>query len=82
VTTAATGCSATGCDRLLGCSDFLHCVKRTTDAVNRLLHHAHVIVTDQPSHRLEEALAGKGVPPGFLLSTCREISCPPTGRSC
>jgi len=34
-----------------------------TAAVDRLLHHAHVIVTDQGSHRLEEALAGKGVVP-------------------
>ncbi len=34
-----------------------------TAAVDRLLHHAHVIVTDQPSHRLEEAMAGKGVVP-------------------
>lgn len=34
-----------------------------TAAVDRLLHHAHVIVTDQGSHRLEEAMAGKGVIP-------------------
>lgn len=34
-----------------------------TAAVDRLLHHAHVIVTDQGSHRLEEAMAGKGVVP-------------------
>jgi DNA replication protein DnaC len=34
-----------------------------TAAVDRLLHHAHVIVTDQGAHRLEEALAGKGVIP-------------------
>jgi DNA replication protein DnaC len=34
-----------------------------TAAVDRLLHHAHVIVTDKGSHRLEEAMAGKGVVP-------------------
>jgi DNA replication protein DnaC len=34
-----------------------------TAAVDRLLHHAHVIVTDGGSHRLEEAIAGQGVTP-------------------
>jgi DNA replication protein DnaC len=34
-----------------------------TAAVDRLLHHAHVIVTDGGSHRLEEAMTGKGVTP-------------------
>jgi hypothetical protein len=29
----------------------------------RLLHHAHVIVTKGDSHRLADALAGKGVHP-------------------
>lgn len=32
-----------------------------TAAVDRLLHHAHLITTDGPSVRLEEALTGKGV---------------------
>jgi DNA replication protein DnaC len=32
-----------------------------TSAVDRLLHHAHLIATDRSSVRLEEALAGKGV---------------------
>jgi len=32
-----------------------------TAAVDRLLHHAHVIVTEGRSHRLAEALAGRGV---------------------
>jgi DNA replication protein DnaC len=36
---------------------------RLVAAVDRLLHHAHVIVTDKGSHRLEEAMAGKGVVP-------------------
>ena len=30
---------------------------------NRLLHHAHVLVTDGDSIRLADALAGKGVTP-------------------
>ncbi len=34
-----------------------------TPAVDRLLHHAHVIHTDIDSHRLAEAAAGKGVKP-------------------
>src|SRR5438445_956760 len=34
-----------------------------TAAVDRLLHHAHLIVTDGPSPRLAEATAGKGVVP-------------------
>ena len=32
-----------------------------TAAVDRLLHHAHLVATDGPSVRLEEALAGTGV---------------------
>jgi DNA replication protein DnaC len=34
-----------------------------TAAVDRLLHHAHVIVTEGQSHRLTEAIAGNGVRP-------------------
>jgi DNA replication protein DnaC len=34
-----------------------------TATVDRLLHHAHVIITDGNSIRLAEALAGKGVTP-------------------
>ena len=34
-----------------------------TATVDRLLHHAHVIITDGSSIRLAEALAGKGVKP-------------------
>jgi len=32
-----------------------------TAAVDRLLHHAHVIVTEGTSHTLTEALEGRGV---------------------
>jgi DNA replication protein DnaC len=32
-----------------------------TATVDRLLHHAHVVITDGSSHRLAEATAGKGV---------------------
>ncbi len=34
-----------------------------TPAVDRFLHHAHMVLTDGPSIRLEEATAGKGVKP-------------------
>lgn len=34
-----------------------------TAAVDRLLHHAHVIVTEGQSHRLTEAIDGRGVRP-------------------
>ena len=34
-----------------------------TATVDRLLHHAHLIVTKGDSHRLAEALTGKGVVP-------------------
>jgi hypothetical protein len=34
-----------------------------TAAVDRLLHHAHVIVTEGRSHRLTETLDGRGVTP-------------------
>ena len=32
-----------------------------TATVGRLLHHAHLITTQGDSHRLQQALAGKGV---------------------
>jgi len=35
----------------------------TTAGVDRLLHHAHVILTQGDSYRLEEATTGKGVTP-------------------
>jgi DNA replication protein DnaC len=34
-----------------------------TAAVDRLMHHAHLVLTKGDSHRLAEALAGKGVTP-------------------
>ena len=34
-----------------------------TAAVDRLLHHAHVIVTEAQSHRPTEAIEGHGVKP-------------------
>jgi DNA replication protein DnaC len=34
-----------------------------TASVDRLLHHAHLIITKGDSHRLAEALAGRGVTP-------------------
>lgn len=37
--------------------------KRTTATVDRLLHHAHLVLAEGGSHRLSEAVAGKGVKP-------------------
>jgi DNA replication protein DnaC len=34
-----------------------------TASVDRLLHHAHLVLTKGDSHRLAEAVAGKGVTP-------------------
>ncbi|MDQ0989405.1 DNA replication protein DnaC [Streptomyces sp. V3I7] len=34
-----------------------------TATVDRLLHHAHLVVTKGDSHRLSQALAGQGVVP-------------------
>lgn len=34
-----------------------------TATVDRLLHHAHVVLTEGPSQRLADATAGKGVKP-------------------
>jgi DNA replication protein DnaC len=34
-----------------------------TATVDRLLHHAHLVLAKGDSHRLAEALAGKGVIP-------------------
>nr|WP_275106948.1 ATP-binding protein [Nocardia terpenica] len=38
-------------------------VEITAATVDRLLHHAHLVQTKGDSHRLAEALAGKGVAP-------------------
>jgi len=51
-----------------------------TAAVDRLLHHAHVIVTEGASPRHAYAAAGRGVKPP--APTSREINGPSTGRSC
>jgi DNA replication protein DnaC len=34
-----------------------------TATVDRLLHHAHIVVTQGDSHRLSEAITGRGVVP-------------------
>ena len=34
-----------------------------TATVDRLLHHAHIVVTDGDSYRLTQATSGKGVSP-------------------
>lgn len=41
-----------------------------TAAVDRLLHHAHVIVTEGQSHRLAEAVEGRGVRPLQSVWAC------------
>jgi hypothetical protein len=60
--------------------------------VDRLLHHAHVVITEGSSHRLAEATAGKGVialtltppgrsadhTPGVDVAAYPEIRWPPT----
>jgi DNA replication protein DnaC len=38
-------------------------VEITVATVDRLLHHAHLVLTKGDSHRLAEALAGTGVTP-------------------
>jgi DNA replication protein DnaC len=56
-----------------------------TATVDRLLHHAHFVMTEGGSHRLAEAVSGKGWcrwhdhAPGNQLSAHREISCPWAG---
>ncbi len=45
-----------------------------TATVDRLLHHAHLVLTKGDSHRLAEALTGKGVIPSGNLT-------PPPGRT-
>jgi IstB-like ATP binding protein len=49
-----------------------------TATVDRLLHHAHIVLTKGTSLRLAEATAGKGVTPPDLDQ--QEISCPRTGK--
>ncbi len=59
-----------------------------TATVDRLLHHAHLVLTKGDSHRLAEALAGKGVsplatyprPPGEHAATSLENWWPPARR--
>jgi len=43
---------------------------KTLVTVDRLLHHAHLVLTKGDSHRLAEALAGDG--PSELLGALRE----------
>jgi hypothetical protein len=64
-----------------------------TAAVDRLLHHAHVVITEGTSLRLTDATNGKGVMPlgltpqgdqavraqGDHVSADKDITCPPTG---
>lgn len=52
-----------------------------TAAVDRLLHHAHVIITEGNSLRLSDAVAGRGVMPrdlnprqGDQLATNKDIT--------
>jgi DNA replication protein DnaC len=59
-----------------------------TATVDRLLHHAHVVVTEGRSQRLEDALAGRGVVPlphpaddGLARSTREGKDPEPPGRS-
>lgn len=57
-----------------------------TATVDRLLHHAHLVQTSGDSHRLAEALAGKGVTPLSRPHPCRaSVGSAPfgtAGRSC
>jgi hypothetical protein len=63
-----------------------------TATVERLLHHAHVLITHgQDSYRLAQATAGEGVTPltlplarapgwGETMATSGDIQWPPAGR--
>ena len=51
-----------------------------TATVDRLLHHAHVIVTEGTSLRLSDATDGRGVMP-LTYPPHRENTCPPTRKS-
>ena len=53
---AATGYTELGFDTIMPKT-------LATATVDRLLHHAHLVLTKGDSHRLAEALAGKGVIP-------------------
>jgi hypothetical protein len=49
-----------------------------TATVDRLLHHAHVLITDgTDSYRLAQATAGKGVTPPGLTARSAPIAAPP-----
>ena len=52
-----------------------------TATVDRLLHHAHLVLTKGDSHRLAEALAGKGVIPLAPNPARRENKRPPAWNS-
>lgn len=51
-----------------------------TATVDRLLHHAHVVVTESDSFRLSEAAAGEGGESAKQLN-CGEFWWPPVGNS-
>lgn len=52
-----------------------------TAAVDRLLHHAHVIVTEGRSHRLTEAVEGRGVAPLPAIDGTEPAGLPAGARS-
>ena len=53
-----------------------------TATVDRLLHHAHLVLTKGDSHRLAEALTGKGVIPlEAATSAHRENTRPPAWKT-
>ena len=68
---AVSGASGTGKTRSVAVTSNLHpsgfdsIMPKTlaTATVDRLLHHARLVATKGDSHRLGEALAGKGVQP-------------------
>ncbi|HEY3872172.1 MAG TPA: ATP-binding protein [Actinocrinis sp.] len=78
-------------------SDFDTIMPKTiaTAAVDRLLHHAHLVLTSGDSHRLAQALAGKGVvrwpgrdpagtprpPTRTSVGTGLDFRCPPASPS-
>src|SRR5690348_6146244 len=52
-----------------------------TAAVDRLLHHAHLVLTKDDSHRVAEALTGKGGNPPGNLTRRRENTRPPAWKT-
>jgi DNA replication protein DnaC len=54
---------ATACQSTIAKGNARESTRQTTGTVDRLLHHAHIVIAEGTSYRLAKTTAGKGVIP-------------------